>query len=36
MPQSLARLHRRKSFQEESKAFLERHGVAFDERDVWD
>ena len=28
--------HRRKSFQEEYRAFLERHGVAFDERYVWD
>ena len=28
--------HRRKSFQEEYRAFLERHGIAFDERYVWD
>ena len=28
--------HRKKSFQEEYRAFLERHGVAFDERYVWD
>ena len=28
--------HRRKSFQEEYRAFLERHRVAFDERYVWD
>jgi REP element-mobilizing transposase RayT len=28
--------HRRKSFQEEFRAFLERHGVAFDEQYVWD
>jgi REP element-mobilizing transposase RayT len=28
--------HHRKSFQEEYRAFLERHGVAFDERYVWD
>ncbi len=28
--------HRHKSFQEEYRAFLERHGVAFDERYVWD
>ena len=28
--------HRVKSFQEEYRAFLERHGVAFDERYVWD
>ncbi len=28
--------HRRKSFQEEYRAFLERHGVAYDERYVWD
>ena len=28
--------HRRKSFQEEYRAFLERHGVVFDERYVWD
>ncbi|MBX9661027.1 MAG: IS200/IS605 family transposase [Nitrospiraceae bacterium] len=28
--------HRRKSFQDEYRAFLERHGVAFDERYVWD
>jgi putative transposase len=28
--------HRRKSFEEEYRAFLERHGVAFDERYVWD
>ena len=28
--------HRRKSFQEEYRAFLERHGVVFDERYVWE
>ena len=28
--------HRTKSFQEEYRAFLERHHVAFDERYVWD
>lgn len=28
--------HRKKSFQEEYRAFLERHRVAFDERYVWD
>jgi len=28
--------HRRQSFQEEYRAFLERHEVAFDERYVWD
>jgi REP element-mobilizing transposase RayT len=28
--------HRRKSFQEEYRAFLERHRVVFDERYVWD
>jgi REP element-mobilizing transposase RayT len=28
--------HRRKSFQEEYRAFLERHQIAFDERYVWD
>ncbi len=28
--------HRRKSFQEEYRGFLERHRVAFDERYVWD
>ncbi len=28
--------HRRKSFQEEYRVFLERHGIAFDERYVWD
>lgn len=28
--------HRRKSFQEEYRAFLDRHGVAYDERYVWD
>ncbi len=28
--------HRAKSFQEEYRAFLERHNVAFDERYVWD
>lgn len=28
--------HRRKTFQEEYRQFLERHGVAFDERYVWD
>ena len=28
--------HRKKTFQEEYRAFLERHRVAFDERFVWD
>jgi REP element-mobilizing transposase RayT len=28
--------HRKKSFQEEYRAFLEKHCVAFDERYVWD
>ena len=28
--------HRRKSFQEEYRAFLEHHGVAYDEQYVWD
>ena len=28
--------HRKKSFQEEYRVFLERHRVAFDERYVWD
>lgn len=28
--------HRTKTFQEEYRAFLERHSVAFDERYVWD
>ncbi len=28
--------HRKKSFQEEYRAVLERHGVAYDERYVWD
>lgn len=28
--------HRRLSFQDEYRAFLERHGVSFDERYVWD
>ena len=28
--------HRKKSFQEEYRAFLERHRIAFDERYVWD
>lgn len=28
--------HRTKSFQEEYRGFLERHGIAFDERYVWD
>jgi len=28
--------HRQKSFQEEYRAFLERHGVTYDERYVWD
>jgi REP element-mobilizing transposase RayT len=28
--------HRKKSFQEEYRAFLERHQVAFDERYIWD
>lgn len=28
--------HRRKTFQEEYRAFLKRHRVAFDERYVWD
>ena len=28
--------HRKKTFQEEYRAFLERHRVAFDERYMWD
>jgi REP element-mobilizing transposase RayT len=28
--------HRTRSFQEEFRAFLKRHGIAFDERYVWD
>lgn len=28
--------HRRKSFQEEYQVFLQRHGINFDERYVWD
>ena len=28
--------HRKWSFQDEYRAFLERHGIAFDERFVWD
>ena len=28
--------HRQKSFQDEYRAFLKRHGVAYDERYVWD
>jgi putative transposase len=28
--------HRKKTFQEEYRAFLERHRIAFDERYVWD
>ncbi len=28
--------HRNRSFQDEYRAFLERHGIAFDERYVWD
>jgi putative transposase len=28
--------HRKRSFQDEYRALLERHGVAFDERYVWD
>ncbi len=28
--------HRKKTFQDEYLAFLERHGIAFDERYVWD
>jgi len=28
--------HRQKSFQEEYRAFLERHSVAYDEKYVWD
>jgi REP element-mobilizing transposase RayT len=28
--------HRKKSFQEEYRSFLERHQIAFDERYVWD
>jgi len=28
--------HRKKSFQEEYRAFLKRHNVAFDEQHVWD
>ena len=28
--------HRQKSFQDEYRAFMERHGVTYDERYVWD
>ncbi len=28
--------HRERSFQDEYRAFLKRHGIAFDERYVWD
>jgi REP element-mobilizing transposase RayT len=28
--------HRKRSFQDELRAFLERHGISFDERYVWD
>jgi putative transposase len=28
--------HRKRTFQDEYRAFLERHGIAFDERYVWD
>ena len=28
--------HRKRSFQDEYRSFLERHGIAFDERYVWD
>jgi len=28
--------HKKKTFQEEFRAFLEKHGVAYDERYVWD
>lgn len=28
--------HRKRTFQEEYRQFLERHGIAFDERYVWD
>ncbi len=28
--------HRRQTFQEELRGFLRRHGVAYDERYVWD
>ncbi len=28
--------HRKRSFQEEYRFFLERHGIAYDERYVWD
>jgi putative transposase len=28
--------HRKRSFQDEYRAFLERHGIAFDQRSVWD
>ena len=28
--------HREMSFQEEYRGFLQRHGVAYDERYVWD
>jgi hypothetical protein len=31
-----AQHHARVSFQDEFRAFLEKHGVAFDERYVWD
>ena len=28
--------HRRRSFQEEYRAMLDRHGIAYDERYLWD
>jgi REP element-mobilizing transposase RayT len=28
--------HRKRTFQDEHRAFLDRHGIAFDERYVWD
>jgi len=42
MPQSLSKIqrqeehHRRLTFQEEFRKFLQRYKVAFDERYVWD
>ena len=28
--------HRKRSFQEEDRSFLDRHGIDYDERYVWD
>jgi putative transposase len=34
--QNQARHHHRRSFQDEYRALLDRHGISFDERYVWD